>query len=563
MSDKTGDEKAGKKSPLSKLAFMLGAKVPGDTIESFIIPDEDSTNEQQLRFLDTMELQASEIIAEIELANARILDRLARKEAREAEIAAKKAAGEEIPEEEEEPEDELKEFSQDGCFYIGTARMETIAFGMLFPPVKEGNKLTLSDVTTIIKEKGISYGTNAELIASVVEKDKYFKLFIVARGSLPKDGVDGVLEDFYSRKNEAHFVSDSNDIVDYKNLNIIQKIEKGGVICRYTPAVPAIDGVSVKGEIMKGKDGKSVEIPAGQNTEYNNATNELLATSDGNVSFTGGKFNVFNVYEVKENVDNTTGNIEMNGDVVVRGSVLEGFEVTATGNITVYGYLEGAIIRAGGSVHLNHGMNGNLKGQIFAEGDVESKYLENCSVHAKGNVTSGSIVNCRVNASSVTVQGKPGAIIGGEINVYHDISARVIGNDSTQQTRLCVGTDIELLNRQKELRSEMTVLSKSIEDCEKNVKYLEGRIDELTDEYRNLLKNLKYKVSAEKIRLAKSDNEMKKIQAEQNSSVSMITADKIFPIVRVEITGVVAVITDTLVGSRIFKQDGEIQFGSK
>lgn len=562
MSDKA-EEKTAQKSPIAKLAFMLGVKTPGNTIESFLIPDEDSTNEQQLRFLDTMELQANEIIAEIELANARIIDRMAREEARQAEVAAKKAAGEEITEEDEQPLEELKEFSQDGCFYIGTARMETIAFGMLFPPVKEGRKLTVTDVVTIIKEKGITYGMNGEVISSVVEKDKFFKLFIVARGAMSKDGTDGVLVDLFSRSNEARFVSDSNDIVDYKNLNIIQKVEKGGVICRYTPPVPAIDGISVKGEVIKGKEGKSFEIPAGQNTEMNAATNELLAACDGNVSFVGGKFNVFNVYEVKENVDNTTGNIEMNGDVVVRGSVLEGFEITATGNITVYGYIEGAIIRAGGSVHLNHGMNGNLKGQIYAEGDVESKYLENCSVFAKGNVTSGSIVNCRVNASSVTAQGKPGAIIGGEINVFHDITARVIGNDSTQQTRLCVGTDIELLNRQKELRAEIGVLTKSIEDTEKNVKYLESRDEELTPEYKNLLKNLKYKVSADKIRLAKSDSEMKKIQAEQSSSVSMIVADKIFPIVRVEITGVVAVISDPIVGSRIFKQDGEIQFGSK
>ncbi len=562
MSDKA-EEKTAQKSPIAKLAFMLGVKTPGNTIESFLIPDEDSTNEQQLRFLDTMELQANEIIAEIELANARIIDRMAREEARQAEVAAKKAAGEEITEEDEQPLEELKEFSQDGCFYIGTARMETIAFGMLFPPVKEGRKLTVTDVVTIIKEKGITYGINGELISNVVEKDKFFKLFIIARGAMSKDGTDGVLEDLFSRSNEAHFVSDSNDIVDYKNLNIIQKVEKGGVICRYTPPVPAIDGISVKGEVIKGKEGKSFEIPAGQNTEMNAATNELLAACDGNVSFVGGKFNVFNVYEVKENVDNTTGNIEMNGDVVVRGSVLEGFEITATGNITVYGYIEGAIIRAGGSVHLNHGMNGNLKGQIYAEGDVESKYLENCSVFAKGNVTSGSIVNCRVNASSVTAQGKPGAIIGGEINVFHDITARVIGNDSTQQTKLCVGTDIELLNRQKELRAEIGVLTKSIEDTEKNVKYLESRDEELTPEYKNLLKNLKYKVSADKIRLAKSDSEMKKIQAEQSSSVSMIVADKIFPIVRVEITGVVAVISDPIVGSRIFKQDGEIQFGSK
>ena len=219
------------KSPIARFAFMLGVKTQGNTIESFLIPDEEGINEQQLRFLDTMELQANEVISEIELTNARIIDRMAREEARAEERAAKIAAGEEVPEEEPAPEDEIKEYSQDGCFFIGTARSETLAFGMLFPPVKEGRKLELAEVNAMIKEKGIVYGLNSELVAAVVNNDRFFKLFIIARGALAQDGVDGAIEDCFSRKHEAHFVSDNNDKVDYKNLNIIQRVEKGGVIC--------------------------------------------------------------------------------------------------------------------------------------------------------------------------------------------------------------------------------------------------------------------------------------------------------------------------------------------
>lgn len=550
-----------KLSPIVALAKQAGVSLSGDeTIASFLMPESDIPEEVQLRFLDVVETHSGQILSEIELAKSLIERQKLRKAQKAEERERALAAGIELKQEPEE--DSLEEYLRDAEMYLGSAKSETIEFGVLFPPIGEGKKLTLDELNAIFKEKGIVYGLNNQEINAVVKGEQYFKLFVIARGSLSVDGVDGKIEDLYSRAKEVHFVSDADDIVDYKNLNLIQKVEIGGVVCRFVPPVPAKDGMTVKGDVIKGKEGRAPAVPGGQNTEFNSATNELVATADGHVSYIGGLFNVYNVYEIKEDVDNTTGNIDMNGDVLVKGSVLEGFEIKATGDVTVYGNLEGAYVTAGGSIHLRHGMNGNLKGRLNAGVDIEAKFLENCTVFAKGTVTAGSIVNCKVNADAVVAQGKPGAIIGGEINVYKDIKARIVGNESAQTTRLAVGTDISIIETIKTLKREITSLSRSIEETDKNVAYLEKSEVELSEEYKNLLKNLKYKTSAEKIRLAKNNSELKKIMEEQNNNRSTITVEKLFPIVKVEITGALFTITDNLYGCTIFKEDGEIKVTS-
>ena len=78
----------------------------------------------------------------------------------------------------------------------------------------------------------------------------------------------------------------------------------------------------------------------------------LLAAIDGKAEMIDGRINVYAVYEVLGNVDNSTGNIDFIGNVIINGNVLTGFEVKAGGYIEVRGVVEGAKIIAQGDVLL-------------------------------------------------------------------------------------------------------------------------------------------------------------------------------------------------------------------
>ena len=79
---------------------------------------------------------------------------------------------------------------------------------------------------------------------------------------------------------------------------------------------------------------------------YLRMTCPLTCDISGHVILENDKIFVSNVLELV-NVDNSTGDIDYEGDVVVNGNVLAGFTVKATGDITVSGIVEGATVIAG------------------------------------------------------------------------------------------------------------------------------------------------------------------------------------------------------------------------
>ena len=86
---------------------------------------------------------------------------------------------------------------------------------------------------------------------------------------------------------------------------------------------------------------------AGQGRVYESRGTELYAEIDGQLKIVDGKINVYSVYEVPADVDNSTGNIRFIGNVTVRGNVLSGFEIEAGGDIEVSG-----VVRRRGSGRL-------------------------------------------------------------------------------------------------------------------------------------------------------------------------------------------------------------------
>lgn len=93
---------------------------------------------------------------------------------------------------------------------------------------------------------------------------------------------------------------------------------------------------------IKGKDGKPPHIPAGKNTVLSEDKTKLLADIDGEVVYEGNKFNVKNLLTINHDVDNSIGNIDFTGDILIKGDVREGYSVKAEGDVTIFGTVEGA-----------------------------------------------------------------------------------------------------------------------------------------------------------------------------------------------------------------------------
>lgn len=164
----------------------------------------------------------------------------------------------------------------------------------------------------------------------------------------------------------------------------------------------------------------------------------------GHASLVEGKVFVSDVYEVPADVDTSTGNINYDGNVTIKGNVKSGFSVVAEGDVVIDGVVEDARVQAGGQIIVKRGIHGMAKGILHAKGNILCKFIENATVWSGGYIETDSILYSRVSAATeIRVQGKKGFITGGVIQAGRLISAQTIGSEMGSNTSIEVGVDPE------------------------------------------------------------------------------------------------------------------------
>lgn len=383
---------------------------------------------------------------------------------------------------------------EDAVVEISVEQPNLFAFIHISEPKNGGLDVTEKQIKDTLANNKIVFGVDNNKIEEIVNQKLYGEKFIIARGENAIDGINGQIEDFYSRDNKIHFVEAKDGSVDYKDLKKFIAVEKNALICRRTHPTAAIPGRTVFGAAIYGKDGTPAILPSGHNTSVSEDGTELRALVRGSLEFIKDKFQVITTYNVQENVDNSVGNIDFPGDVIVQGDVCEGFSVKAQGNVIVKGTVEGASIFADGNIELSNGMNGMLKGTLNAKKSIKAKYLENCFASANENIQTESVVNSNISCGcNLIVQGKRGAIIGGTCSVGNSIEAREIGSKIHTATQLILGITSEVIHERTEIQKKLKDLEEEAQVIALNLSYLEQQIKGLpaTDkkmEVYNLLK---------------------------------------------------------------------------
>nr|MBO2493399.1 DUF342 domain-containing protein [Clostridia bacterium] len=347
-------------------------------------------------------------------------------------------------------EEVLVHISQDGM----------LATMMLLPP-DGGRLLEYKDVIQALTDKGVVYGIDENAIRQALNSRRYGQEVIVARGKPPQNGEDAKLTYHFKPDKKSKPEIREDGTVDYHSLDNIENVTKGQVLVTLTPSTPGVDGKTVLGTSVPAKPGKPLVLPAGKNVVVSDDGLKLLAAIDGKVEMIGGRVHVYSVHEVRNNVDNSTGNINFVGSVIIHGNVLSGFEVRAGGSIEVRGVVEGATLIAEGDVILRKGLQGAKKGMIRAGGSVTARFIENGTVYAKGDVTAEAIMHSNVvSGQYVRLIGKRALIVGGRVHAALGITASTIGSPMATSTVLEVGISPEIRQEYEQLKEELQRLEK-------------------------------------------------------------------------------------------------------
>ena len=271
-------------------------------------------------------------------------------------------------------------------------------------------------------------------------------------GTAPVQGHDGKINYRFNTDKKARPKLNEDGTVDFHKLNNISHVRKGDVLAVITPADKGTPGCNVFGVELRPDKVVKVNFNKGNNLAVSEDGLQLISMVDGYATLEGDKIFVSDVYDVPADVDNSTGDIEFNGSVVVHGNVRTGFCIKCGGNIEVYGVVEGADLDAGGDIILHRGVQGMSRCQIHAVGNLVSKFIESATVSVDGYINADSILNSQISAhGDIVVSGKGGSIIGGNVRSTTLIEASNIGTPMGVATSVEVGVDPTVQDRIKEI----------------------------------------------------------------------------------------------------------------
>lgn len=354
----------------------------------------------------------------------------------------------------------------------------TEAFLLIFPPFGAGAILDEEGLHMKLAEAGIASGLRMDLLKKIAEEQQFFRIFMIAVGRPAIPGEDGKLIEHIPREEVLSFVEGEDGRINYKDLNLFRNIEKGDIICEIIPPTDGRDGRDVRGGIIKAPPGKKADVPVGENTAISEDGNQLIATSDGYISFEHGKFRVAQQLVIRGNVDMSVGNQDFLGDIIVHGDVISGFTLKATGNIYVKGVVEGAILTAGGDIEIGDGMNGNNFGELNAGGSVRSAFLENVKIKAEGDVHAQSMIACQVDCQgSVYVDQGMGVVISGTIMAVQSVNAKIIGSKAQRKTEIILGRKPEVKEEKDKKKEELEKIRETRGLLQKNLQLLQPAAD--------------------------------------------------------------------------------------
>ncbi len=310
-------------------------------------------------------------------------------------------------------------------------------------PKKGAAPPTLAELIAALREAGVSHGVDNDALRRILAGAAYDKAIPVAAGTEPVYGKAHRIEYHFNTNRGKPYLEMDFGRIDMKELNFIENKRAGDLLASLVPPVKATDGWTVRGERIPAEtDSQIAELKPGANAVLSEDGTELRALCDGNVRIARGTILVEPVIVVK-NVNYETGNIRFDGSVVIEGGIADGFSVEAGGDIQVASGVGKATLKAGGSIVLKTGINGNGVGSIECEGDLFAKYLESCSVRCGGNaLVEEAIMNTTlVAAKNCALNGKRSEVIASEIIAGGGFWCKKLGNFSEAHTSVQLGVE--------------------------------------------------------------------------------------------------------------------------
>ncbi|MBL8020610.1 MAG: DUF342 domain-containing protein [Leptospirales bacterium] len=348
------------------------------------------------------------------------------------------------------------------------------ATAIVEPPLHSGGWISEALLSRALADARVVHGVRQEwreqLLTPLVDA-KTLVRYPIARG-LP--GIQST-EDTIKYEVDPHprtVPREGRERVDFRKLNVIPSCEADRLLASVIPGVPGKPGVTVRGEIIPLFPLHEIRFVPGKNTRVENDGLKVYSTRAGQVRVhessdllsTHVRVDIEDVLRLAS-VDFASGHIDFPGTVIIAGTISDGFEVKAAGDVIVEKSVGNVHIHAGGDILLSEGILGRGDASLIAGGQIISRFVQSATLYAGSSITIADAVlhSKLVSGLDISIEAGKGELIGGEAICAGVFRANRIGSRLETPTRIVLGLDPETLAKLRALDQEILVKTRTLE----------------------------------------------------------------------------------------------------
>lgn len=315
-----------------------------------------------------------------------------------------------------------------------------------------------------LKNYGIKYGILTKNINRLVEEKKYNQTILAARGKQPVKGKDGWYEYFFQTHIDRKPEVLPDGSVDYANIKWFEQVAEGQKIALYHGAEYGTAGYTVTGRFISSQKGKEKSILSGKGFQILPDGKTYVSCFSGKIELLAEtRIEISRLYVLDE-VTLATGNVNVDGSVLVRGDVRRGTVIHATEDVIINGFVEAAQISCEGEIVIRLGADGNGSGFLKAGKKVAGQFFEYIKVESEGDIEANYCLDCDLYAKEwIRIHGMKGMLAGGTARAGRGVEAHNVGTGKGLPTVLKLGISDTLFQKKYDIEKRIREVSKELE----------------------------------------------------------------------------------------------------
>jgi uncharacterized protein (DUF342 family) len=329
----------------------------------------------------------------------------------------------------------------DGHIEVTFSENDIEAKGDFYPPLGSGRPITSEYIDTILARLNLVYGVDRNTVTEAALKctaeHRIVKDVLIARGDYPVPEVPEYvqLNPFLGQNAPA-----GSGRIDYRSRSPFIIVKKDQALAKQKSRKPGRAGKNIHGAAVPYETAKPEGVTGGVNTRMEGRL--LLSNINGQMVLGKGVVSVSDTLTIRGPVGYNTGNIIFPGDIIIEGTVSDGFKIYSGGSVTIKQTFDVTDSITKGDLSVAGGIIGRGRALVKVGGCLKTKFIENCRVACRKTVTVDSeIINSNVFTLETLDLGDKGMILGGEMYAVKGIRAGGIGKDSGKATRIHCGID--------------------------------------------------------------------------------------------------------------------------